>query len=169
VFLDSDADYFLSLGGDNPPPRDAVKRLMKLDADVASGICYQRPSQAQAWKEPVFPLVYEYTWKLDELPDDLEDDVRREFETAWLNSTLMVPLHTNPEWLKLETVRGYTGGTGCVLIRRKVLERIGFSLPPLGYHSEDIHFFNKANYRGFTTAWDLKLHVRHLDPDGSAY
>jgi len=43
TFLDGDAEYFLLLGGDNPPQRNAINRLLKVDADVSIGTCYQRP------------------------------------------------------------------------------------------------------------------------------
>jgi len=55
------------------------------------------------------------------------------------------------------------------LIKRKVLEHIGWRLPHGGYHSEDVQFFNEANAHGFKTAVDLKLHVPHLHESGMVY
>jgi hypothetical protein len=45
-FLDSDADYFWVLGGDNfPLDRHMLKKLLKMKADVASPIIAYRPSR----------------------------------------------------------------------------------------------------------------------------
>lgn len=167
-FLDGDCPYFLSLGGDNPPPHDTIQRLLALKADVASGICYQRPGRGQA-TTGVYPLLWTYTWTLDELPEDLEEDVRSQFEKAWLNSTFVIPVNADGLWRQKKRLTNFCGGTGCVLIKRKVLERVGFELPYTCYHSEDMHFFNKANMRGFTSRCDLTFHVPHMDPNGEWY
>jgi len=168
VFLDGDCPYFLSLGGDNPPPHQTIQRLLALDADVASGICYQRPGRGQA-QHGVYPLAWTYTWTLDELPPDLEEDVRKQFVTAWMNSTLLLPVNIDLDWQRQNVLEYYSGGTGCTLIRRRVLERCGFELPVQCYHSEDMHFFNKANLRGFTTKCDLTFHVPHMAPEGESF
>ncbi|MCK5562866.1 hypothetical protein KAI30_01740 [Candidatus Bathyarchaeota archaeon] len=167
VFLDGDCSYFLSLGGDNPPPQRTIQRLLALEADVASGVCYQRPGRGQALSG-VYPLLWTYTWTLDELPVDLEEDVYEQFVKAWLNSTFMIPVNAVPGWRRRKRLEYYSGGTGCTLIKRGVLERVGFELPVQCYHSEDMHFFNKANLRGFTTRCDMKFHVPHMLPEGGS-
>lgn len=167
VFLDGDCDYFLLLGGDNPPPRSTVKRLLSLEADVACGLVYQRPYQGIG--NMAYPLVYTYSWTLDELPDDLPPHLVGEFRKAWRASMFYLPLYLDTEWQTKGVIDRFTSGSGCTLIKRKVLENIGFYLPWSQYHSEDINFFTWSHYLGFSTKCDLDFHVPHHDEDGSAY
>jgi len=73
------------------------------------------------------------------------------------------------------TADQYLGGDGNCLTKREVLEYIGWSLPGtinanVGYHSEDLHWFNNVNLAGFKTLVDLKYHVPHIHPDdGKSY
>jgi len=170
AFLDGDCEYFLMLGGDNPPPRATIKRLMKLNADIASGIVYQRPKRGFGTASGGLPLLWRSAWYLHELDKyDLPPEIMDEFRTAFIESSFLIPIILDPNWRRRKTIEGIAGGDGCVLIRRKVLEYIGWYLPKTGYHSEDVNFFTNAMARGFTTKADLKLHVPHFDPDGSVY
>lgn len=166
-FLDGGCDYFLLLGGDNPPPREAINHLMKLDADVACGLLYQRPHRGIFGT--AYPLLYEYSWTLDELPKDLPQHLRDEFAKAFKASMFYLPIYLNPEWSKLGVIDRFTSGSGCTLIRRRVLEDVGFYLPSSGYHSEDVNFFANAHYLGYSTRCDLGFHVPHHDESGEAY
>ena len=167
LFLDGDADFFLLLGGDNPPPRDTIRRLLALDADVACGLAYQRPHRGIAGM--TYPLAYEYSWTLDELPKDLPEHVMEEFRKAWRASMFYLPIYLNPDWKQRGVITKFTAGTGCTLIKREVLENVGFYLPCSGYHSEDINFFAAAYYYGYLTKLDLDFHVPHHDENGAAY
>ena len=60
-------------------------------------------------------------------------------------------------------------GTGCTLIKRPVLENLGFYLPESKYHSEDINFFTHAYLNGYTTKCDTAFHIAHFDADGVVY
>lgn len=171
-FLDSDAEYFLLLGGDNPPPRRAIKRLMEVDADIAMGTCYQRPGQDDVCG--VYPLVWYYLW----LPSDLERLEREgldaanleELRLAWLHCPLLMNVKHDPNWRRSRTLWNITGGDGCALIKRRVLEMIDWSVAPSqAYHSEDIHFMSLALFYGFTTACATDLHVAHMGEDGVMY
>jgi hypothetical protein len=164
LFLDGDYDYFLLLGGDNPPPRETINRLLALDADVACGLVYQRPYRGIG--NMAYPLVYTYSWTLDELPPNLPKHLRREFEKTWRASMFYLPIYLDPEWRKDDVITEFTGGSGCTLIKREVLENIGFYLPLSCYHSEDINFFTWAKYLGYSTKCDLTFHVPHHDDSG---
>ena len=173
-FLDGDCDYFFFVGGDNPPWRKAIKRLMKWDADVAFGVSYQRPKRDRWNPDAVYPMVWTYAWWMDELPKDIPPDLYDVFWMAFLNVTLYLPLYVLPNWRRKKRLWRVSGGDGNCLIRREVLEHVGWSLPGIlgathGYHSEDLHFFNKANLLGYSTVCDLKYHVCHLDANGKMY
>lgn len=171
-FLDSDAEYFLLLGGDNPPPRRAIKTLMQINADVAMGVCYQRPEQDPICG--VYPLVWYYLW----LPSDFERLERQgvhslnleELRLAWLHCPLLMNIAHNPHWKKSKVLWNITGGDGCALIKRRVLETIDWSVEPeRSYHSEDIHFMTLALWYGYSTACATDLHISHMSEDGGMY
>jgi len=170
VFLDGDAEYFLLLGGDNPPPRNAVKRLLEVDADISIGTCYQRPNIDK--KCGVYPLLWIYAWMPSELDkfSDLHPLVLEQLRLAWLNCPTMINISFNPNWKRKKVIHEITGGDGCALIKRGVLEMIDWGIiPAVAYHSEDIHFMSYALWYGFTTAAAIDLHVPHMDPDGLVY
>lgn len=168
AFLDSDCEYFLEVGGDNPPPRDTVNRLMKLDNDVAFGTCYQRPSRDG--NGDVYPLVWSYTWQLKDLDKhELDPIVKQKLSLAFTNTPFVVPLYARKNWRKMKYLSPYSGGTGMVLIKRHVLEHVGWRLPPSLYFSEDLYFCHQCNAHGYSTIGDLKFHVPHMDEDGLTY
>lgn len=168
-FLDSDAEYFLLLGGDNPPQRKAIKRLLEVDADVSMGTCYQRPGVDKSCG--VYPLVWRFMWMPREL-EGLKIDPRnkRELIEAWYMLPTLINICYDFNWKRKRQINEVVGGDGCALIKRKVLERIDWGLmPPMAYNSEDIHFMTTALYNGFTTACATDLHVPHLAEDGMMY
>ena len=168
AFLDGDCEYFLEVGGDNPPPRETIKRLIKLDCDVAFGTCYQRPSRDGSGE--VYPLVWEYTWQLKDLDKyNLEPIVKAKLALAFTNTPFVVPVYARKYWRKLKYLSPYSGGTGMVLIKRQVLEHVGWRLPPSLYFSEDLYFCHQCNAHGYSTICDLKFHVPHFDDDGAVY
>jgi len=169
AFLDSDAEYFLLLGGDNPPPRDAIRRLQKLDADVSMGTCYQRPGQDNVCG--VYPLVWRFMWMLKELEKlkNLDPLVHDELRLVWLNCPQLLNVCYDPKW-KQKPIFNVAGGDGCALIKRRVLERIDWGVvPPDVYNSEDIYFMTEALFYGFSTACATDLHIPHLHPSGMMY
>lgn len=167
-FLDGDADYFLEVGGDNPPPRETVKRLMKYNVDAAFGTCYQRPSRDST--KDSYPLVWTYTWKLTDLDKhDLHPSVKEKLKLAFTCTPFVVPICVMKDWKQQQTTTPYAGGTGMVLIKRHALERVGWHLPPSLYFSEDLYFCHQLNAHGYTTLGDLKFHVPHMDEDGLTY
>ena len=170
IFLDGDCKYFLLLGGDNPPPRVAIKRLMKVDADISMGLCYQRPSVDK--HGGAYPLVWRYIWLLEDLDkfEDLDPLNLEELRYAWLNVPCMVNVSQDPYWKRKKTIWTVAGGDGSALIKRRVLEMIDWGVRPTkAYHSEDLHFMSLALWHGFTTAVAPDLHIPHYDPDGKAY
>jgi len=175
LFLDSGAEYFLLLGGDNPPPRDAIRRLIKADADVAMGTCYQRPGQDTTCG--VYPLVWKFLWLKKELNNlkftdgsPVDKEVIEEMRMAWLNCPSLLNICYDPQWKKRGLIWDVAGGDGCALIKRKVLERIDWgTVPPDVYNSEDIYFMTEALHYGFSTACLTDLHIPHLHPSGLVY
>jgi hypothetical protein len=167
-FLDGDCDLFLEVGGDNPPPRDTVKRLLKFNVDVAFGTCYQRPNRDG--DHECYPLVWQYTWNLKDLEQyNLEPIVKEKLKLAYTCTPFVVPIYANKRWKQMRYLKPYAGGTGMVLIKRHVLEKVGWRLPPSLYFSEDLYFCHQCNAHGFSTVGDLRFHVPHLDESGRTF
>jgi len=141
---DFPSDHLWFVDADNPPPRDALIRLLSLDADIASGLLYQRMQNG----EETHPLIYEYPG-----PPPSDPILHQGWEKI------------GP--LGLKDVKGKTGvvdadatGFGCILIRRRVFEGIPFQSGLM--NSEDTEFCHRARLAGFTLKVDLDLHVPHL-------
>ncbi len=165
VFLDGDCDYFLEVGGDNPPHRDTIQQLMSHGKDVVAGLCYQRPRE----KERITPLVWLYAWQMKDLPMGLAPEVTDQFKTAFTDTPFLIPLGCFDGWQKEKTITPYAGGTGMVLIKRHVLERVGWHMPPSLYFTEDLYFFHQCNIHGYSTLGDLTHHVMHFHDNGMMY
>lgn len=188
VFLDGDAEYFFMVGGDNPPYRTGIKRLMRFNKDVAFGASWQRPARDAYNPAAVYPMVWTYAWTMKDIERyHFEPRVKAQFRKAFLNGTLYIPLHTRPNWRRLRRLDGAIGGDGNCLIKRRVVENVPWILPGEwrrpgttmtfgmegggnpGYHSEDLHWFNNVTALGYSTVCDLRYRVMHMHDDGSVY
>ena len=170
IFLDGDAEYFLLLGGDNPPPRNAIRRLIAVDRGVVMGTCYQRPGQDPACG--VYPLVWRNLWFTRELEKhpELDDENRDQIMQSWLSAPVLVNVCYDPKWKSRGIIYNVVGGDGCALIQRKVLERIDWSTVPLEtYNSEDMYFMAQSIYYGFGTAVLTDLHIPHHHQSGLVF
>jgi len=168
-FLDSDFEYFWLLGGDNPPPRDTLKDLFKLKADVASAVINQRHAKIKKWdmdENLVYPVYWTYLWTLEDLePLNLEPELKEVLRTAWREFCFLDT--TPPEGVRV--LHNVLFGSGCSLIKKHVLEYLGYVLGSGGTHSEDLHFCNLANLRGYDTALSLDVRCMHFDNNGKVY
>ena len=166
LFLDGDCEYFLLLGGDNPPPRGAVKQLMATNADVAMGTCYQRP---EVTKMGVYPLVWRYLYSLKDIEKAKVDPINKALiKKSWLNSPATINVSYDPDFTNEIIVWDVCGGDGCALIKRRVLEMIdwGVTPPESCSCSEDMYFMTQALYFGFTTCCLPKVHIPHMAESG---
>ncbi len=139
-----DADYLWFIDTDNPPPKEALTRLLGLDADIVSGLIYQRMRNG----EETYPLIYEYP-----RPPPSDPMLRPGWEKI------------GP--LKLKDIRGKEGvidadavGFGCCLIRRAVFKEIAFQSGLR--NSEDTEFCHQARLKGYGIKVDLELHIPHM-------
>lgn len=168
-FLESKAKYFWLLGGDNPPPRDTLKKLLKMDVDVASAVINQRKAKVRMFNEDTtltYPVYWEYIWKMEDLHKlDLEPKLMDALRTAWTEFMFL----DAPQNKQNGILHHAVFGSGCSLIKREVFEYIGYALGSGGTHSEDLHFCSLANLRGFDMAINLDVPCIHFDSDGKVY
>ena len=169
-FLEGDYTHFWLLGGDNPPTRRSLKQLLKLKADIASAVINQRRERVKQFKldtEMAYPVYWKYIWTLDDLDVlALEPKLRNQLRTAWLE--FMFLGGTSPQ-TEEKVLHNVVFGSGCSLVKRHVLEYIGYVLGSGGTHSEDLHFCSLANMRGFDTALGLEIRCAHFDSDGTVF
>jgi len=173
-FLDGDAEYFWLLGGDNPPERHILKGLLKSSQDVTSALIMQRPERGRAFdKEGApprvnpYPMFWTYEWHINEMYKrrDLEPTLKEELRKYWINLPLFYLLITDKKFF----AKRVSFGSGCSLVKREVMEHIGYYLSDGGYCSEDIAFMQWTHALGFTTGFDTRLHCKHFDPNGALY
>ena len=155
--------YFWVLGGDNPPPRDLLCKMMKCKSDVVSALIRQRPvacAKGTVYGDP-YPVIWSHHWKLKDIPRDLEPVNREELRRAWREFAFL------KRW-DGKTFNDVVFGSGCSLIKREVLECQGYTLGYAGNHSEDLHFCQMAMIHGFHTEV-IEDWCPHFDPDGKIY
>jgi hypothetical protein len=170
LFLDGDCPYFLLLGGDNPPARNTIKRLMKLNADVATATLYQRNGRSGATSPAGFPMMWQTPWTMKDLEKfDLHPEILDEFKITFEESGFLIPMLADKNWKRKKTMRDTVGGSGTMLAKRRVLEHVGYHLPRSGYHSEDVNFFVQAILHNYKVVADLRFHAPHMGPDGRFY
>jgi len=178
-FLESGWEYMWILGGDNPPLRSSIKRLLALKADIASALLRQKPNKN--WKgHDAYPLVFRHYWNLKDLdkpclynggsqPTMLNDEQRRLLTKAWVQLGFVRPMWLEKNWLNYKTCRNVVFGDACSLIKRQVVENITYDMLNPAYQSYDIQFMQQALACGYETAVDMKLPCPHITYEGEAY
>lgn len=172
LFLKSDCDYYMTLGGDNPPPRNAIKRLLALNVDLASALVHQPPAKnflSEKWVS--FPLVFPHIWHLKDLEHNgLNPEQKRLLRKAWCEVGFQKAIWEDPNWKQLEVIKQVSFGDACCLFKRQVYEKVEpRMLHGTLYMSPDLQFCQDVLAAGFTTACDMKLHCPHFMEDGLAY
>lgn len=187
--LDGGYSHLLLVESDNIPPPDVIERLKSHDKDIVSALYFIRGR-------------HDAVCNLDNMPgirQQLIDSGKHETDTVWIMRECALPSiwgikrtsisgFTQPQaimtlwdledWLDLrlagETLTEvFACGTGCVLIKREVLEQIKFRDEVeysgiVGRKVEqltDYIFCDLAHNAGFSVYVDLECIVQHLHID----
>lgn len=132
LMIGNDFDAMLQVDDDMLIPPDTLLKLAALDAPVAYGLYVWR-------NEP-------HHWNI--VPDITEDRL-----------TFYTPDEMTQSWSKVVTVAGV--GTGCVLIRRDVLERIAFQRR--GMFAHDYYFAVDCYKAGVQQVCDTSVICGHVE------
>ena len=134
--LDNGYDYFLSLEQDVIPPKDIIERLLKHDKDIVSGVyfAYQTNNDINL----LVPLL----WKRVE-GDHIQYMLSREV--------------MNPRLIEIGAC-----GLGCVLISKKILEKIEFRYDGKDDSFDDMWFCLDSYNAGFRLFADTSIKCKHL-------
>lgn len=143
--LKGEYDYFLSLEQDVIPPKNIIEKLMGRNADVAAGIYY-------------YPAKVNIRNKRNEIIKTKEVMIPLVARPHPENQELMLPCSdVEVEGEKVFTIRGC--GLGCVLIARKVLEKITFRF--VG-RDDAQNFSNDCWENKYTMVADTSVKCMHL-------
>lgn len=134
--LDEGYDYFLNLDQDIIPPDDVVERLIKLNKDVVTGIYFNPLTNHKGEKQLRAVICIKEGNKL-----------------RYINNTEL----SKPNLLKVHVC-----GTGCILIHRRVLEKIMFRYDPDQLYFDDSWFVIDAYDKGFEVYADTSTKCQHL-------
>jgi len=138
AMLCGDYDALMTIESDTIVPKDALRRLIAVDADVAYGLYAFRHG---------FPMWSAFTL---------------------LRKDKGFPINTDPKkakeaWGKVIDVEGV--GNGCTLIQRHVMEELEFKWSPGEFGCCDWHLSLDCQERGFTQKCDLGLICGHIAVD----
>ena len=135
--LDKNYDYFLSLEQDVIPPKDVIQRLLSHKKDVVSGLYFNY--NTVDGKNILVPMLWGKAKKEDEILFIDSKSVIR-------NSVISVG----------------ACGLGCVLINKKVLEKVKFRYDPKKDSFDDMYFSLDVHSNGFDILADTSVKCKHL-------
>ena len=114
----------------------------------------------------VYPVFWRYAFMPHDVDAlDVEPEVKEALHQAWREVAFLELVKGTQDTVYHDDINF---GSGCSLVRRRVLEWCGYYLGA-GYHSEDLHFGQYATAYGFTKALDTAIHCPHFDPNGRIY
>jgi GT2 family glycosyltransferase len=131
-FLKNDYDYLLSLEQDVVPPKNVIERLMKHKKEICSGLYFKEKGGE------LIPIMYVHH------KDDFAKLLR--FEEI-------------PENKLVEVI---TSGLGCVLISRKVMEKVKFRYEKDSKPWDDVWFCEDAREKDFKVYVDTSVRCKHF-------
>lgn len=152
-------DYVLMMDSDVIAPPNLLKNLISHNKDIVSGLYYNhflingiQKLRPVAWCH-ITPREFEEISKQVKFPSIVKShkDIRR---------------HITPEEIKKgELIKVKLPSAGCMLIKRKVFEKIKYGILDLPSNirtADDIYFMEKAEEAGFESYCDPKLKCEHL-------
>jgi len=145
VFLEKDYDYFFSLEQDIIPDPDILNKLLKHKKNICSGLYY-------LGDKPCCMVG-----KVKEVPPGREREFR--FETHYFKYDYI----DQAELDKGKLIKVFAAGLGCMLIKRKILEKIKFRLIPDGNSHNDMKFSMDCRSMKFDIWLDPILKCRHFN------
>ena len=129
-------DYFLSLEQDVIPPVDVIEQLLVHHKDVISGLVFTQ--YEIKGEKKIKPLLWGFS--------DAEDRMR-----------FMDDAVAQPGLYRIKAC-----GLGCILISRRVFEKISFRLYDNKSTFDDIPFCDDCHTNGITLFADTHVKCRHL-------
>lgn len=143
--LDEGFDYFLSLEQDVIPPEDVIERLLANKKQVCSGLYFNMYSSMGPNNEPYAELRPVFSVLMDETQKDI-----RVIRNIGLQGVFPGRL-----------MQICSGGVGCVLIARDVLEKIFFRTESAFTTFDDVFFYEDCYTKGIDAFLDSRVMCLH--------
>ena len=157
-------DYFLSLEQDIVPPKDIIERLIGNNKDIISGVYY---NYFDSYPPGIKPLLWR-TSTQEEFNEILNSNDPIYSQVKHLikknNITDIGKIRARFKCEELEEPRLleiFMAGLGCVLISRKVLEKIEFKGLKERQAFDDVLFFEDARNSNFKLYADTSIKCKH--------
>ena len=160
--LKNNYDYLLSLEQDIIPPKNIIEKMLSSKKDIISGI-YFKPL-----KDKFVPLVSK---KIDKKTFEILKNSQDPFVIKKIKENKITSYDQVGQWMTAEEVEEpriieiHEAGLGCVLISRKVLEKIRFRYNPELEGFDDTWFYHDARIYGFKAFADTSIKCKHLIKD----
>ena len=159
TLVNPEATHLFFMDSDMVFPAQALNRLLARDKDIVGG-CYMARTET--------PIPHIYRFKREDEDGLIWYQAMTQELTAWIKThpeTASAPrahvFSDSPDAL----VRADALGTGCMLIKRRVLEGIAeprFEFPATGaFGGEDFDFCRKARAAGFEVWGDFSVQCAH--------
>ena len=158
--LENNYDYVLMMDCDVIPPENIIEELLKCNKDIVSGLYFN---------------YFMSSGKLKNLPVAWKFITEKEFEEISkkinlppsVKSNLDLRRHLTPKEAESnELFEVFYPSAGCMLISRKVFEKIRYGLLDMSginaHTSDDIYFITKAREFGFKCYCNTKIKCDHL-------
>lgn len=158
--LENEYEYLLMMDSDVIPPENIIEELLSCNKDIVSGLYYNYFMSSGklkilpvAWKT-ITEKEFEEIKKKVNLPPSVKSclDLRRHLTPKEANSN--------------ELLEVFYPSAGCMLISRKVFEKVRYGLLDMAginaHTSDDIYFITKAREFGFKVYCYTKIKCNHL-------
>jgi len=133
--LKNNYDYFFSLEQDVIPPKDIIERLLEAKKEIIAGVYYTE--YKIKGKQVIRPLMWE---KVN------EETLQFMTDQAETNQVVNVDVT----------------GLGCIMISRKVLEKVKFRVEKENEAFDDLFFCVDAEKNGYKIYVDTSIKCKHL-------
>lgn len=147
-------DFILMMDSDVIPPKDIIEKLLSHKKDIVSGLYFNEFQSNNEIK--LLPVAWFYL-------------TEEEFSELKSKSNISVSRFEIRRHMTLEEAESdklfevLYPSAGCMLISRKVFEKIKYGLLDTSIiTSDDIYFFDKAREAGFKMFVDTSIKCRHL-------
>lgn len=141
-FLEGNYEYFLSLEQDVIPSKDILNRLLRHNKDLITGVYFKYyPVKINQNKKAktMLPLIFKFSNEKDKMEICKPEEVEGE------------------KFFKIRAC-----GLGCILISRKVLEKVKFRNDPKLDTFDDFLFCSDVIENGFDIYADTSVKCKHM-------
>ncbi len=166
--LTKEYDYFLSLEQDVIPPKDVIEVLLEQNKDIVSGVYYTFTTiQGQTH---ILPVIYRWpTAEEKKAMQEHQEDLKTinpelyqslktsNFDFSQVRTQYKAEDLEAPQLLKVKQT-----GLGCMLIARKVLEKVTFRYEEKEDAFDDYFFCEDARTHGFDVFCYTGIKCKHL-------